>query len=115
MTIKLTKVSDIYLEPIQTSMMKIFAKIINGFCRKSPSQILYWALNTTLTILKSQESGAFCLFQYIKLCGSVIKYSPFYQNFYHINAFLIVRETISSTKKVKKGTKLHNCERDNLE
>ena len=105
MTIKLKKVSDIYLEPIQISMMKIFAKIVNGFCRKAPSQILYWALNTTLTILKSKGSRPFCLLQYIKLCGSVIKYSPFYQNFCHINAFLIAREAISGTKKVK----VQNC------
>ena len=35
--IKLTKASDTYLEPSQTSMMDFFAKTLNGLCKKALS------------------------------------------------------------------------------
>ena len=37
MTIKITKVSNMYLEPNKISMMEFFAKILHGFCKKAPS------------------------------------------------------------------------------
>ena len=52
MTMKLTKVSDTYLEPSDLT------KILNGFRKKAPPWILDWVLNTPLSILRNQESGA---------------------------------------------------------
>ena len=78
--LRLIKVSDTYLEPSQTSMMgNFFAKIVNGFRKKAPSEIRDWVTNTPLSKLRSQESGTFCLPHYITLCSSVIKCSPFHQ------------------------------------
>ena len=35
----------------QTSKTNLFAKIVNGFQRKAPSQMFEWVLNTPLTMV----------------------------------------------------------------
>ena len=86
-----------------------FAKIGNVFHKNAPSQILDWVLKTPLSIVKRQERGALAFFKkYIKLCGSVMKFSTFYQKYIqkrHIYAFLNVRRAISAVlKQVPKCT-----------
>lgn len=79
MTTKLTKVSHMYLEPNQISMIS-FATIVNGFDNKKvPSWILDWGVNIHLSVLKSQENEDFCLLSHIHLSSSFLKCSPFYE------------------------------------
>ena len=79
MTTKFKKVSDMYLEPNQISMIS-FATIVNGFDNKKVrSWILDWGVNIHLSVLKSQENEDFCLLSHIHLCRSFLKCSPFYE------------------------------------
>ena len=94
--------------PLKHLWWSFSAKIVNGF-HKNPSQILDLFFNTPLSILRSKEIGVICLLQFIKLCSSVMKYSPFYQKYIvkiHVYTLLIVRDAISKASETVQKYKI---------